>query len=186
MKEISSTDWNELQPQLRGFVFRRVRDKAVSDDIVQDIYLKAQSRLGQLHDGTKLGAWLFQIARNTISDYFRKNSRRPDLTALDWESDQKPLVDCVADCLQDALASLPAPYREALQLAEMQNIPQTELAAKLALSYSGAKSRVQRAREMLRNKMDERYKIEMDRYGNVLVCQSRVPCTCSEKREGCR
>lgn len=186
MKEISSTEWTEIQPQLKGFVFRRVRDRAVSDDIVQEVYLKAQGKLGQLHDGSKLNAWLFSIARNTITDYFRTNARRPDPHSIDWESEQRPLVDCVADCLQEAMAGLPAPYREALELADMQDVAQTELAARLAMSYSGAKSRVQRAREMLRNKMDERYKIEMDRYGNVLVCESRKSCDCSEKKEGCR
>jgi RNA polymerase sigma-70 factor (ECF subfamily) len=185
MKEISSHEWTQIQPQLKGFVLRRVRDRAVSDDLVQEIYLKARAKLGQLHDGSKLGAWLFSIARNTITDYFRKNAKRPDLTELHWESEQRPLVDCVADCIQEALADLPPSYREALELAEMQNVPQTELAARLDISYSGAKSRVQRARQMLRSKMDERYKIEMDRYGNVLVCKSRTPCTCSEKSEDC-
>ena len=76
------------------------------------------------------------------------------------------------------LETLPKKYQEAIQLTEIQNLSQTDLAKKLNISYSGAKSRVQRARQMLKKKMDEQYLIEMDTYGNVTVCESRVPCSC--------
>ena len=74
--------------------------------------------------------------------------------------------------------TLPAPYRDALIKAEIENIPQTELASALGLSHSGAKSRVQRARKMLREKLTNLYKIETDCYGNIILCEDKKPCSC--------
>ncbi len=78
------------------------------------------------------------------------------------------------------LLTLPEKYREAIELTEFKNLSQLDLAHKLDISYSGAKSRVQRARQLLKEKMEEQYKIKMDAYGNVLVCENRGACNCSE------
>jgi RNA polymerase sigma-70 factor (ECF subfamily) len=78
--------------------------------------------------------------------------------------------------LQQLVMTLPDKYREAFQLSEIQNVSQTEIADRLGISYSGAKSRVQRARQMLRNKMEDILIIETDPYGNVLICKDRNPC----------
>jgi RNA polymerase sigma-70 factor (ECF subfamily) len=80
------------------------------------------------------------------------------------------------------LVTLPEKYREALELTELKNMSQLQLAEALHISYSGAKSRVQRARQLLKEKMDKLYVIKMDAYGNVVVCENKVPCKCSENQ----
>jgi RNA polymerase sigma-70 factor (ECF subfamily) len=65
-------DWGIFQNELRSFVFKRVKDKAASDDIVQDVFLKVYNNLGQLKNSEKLTGWIYQITRNTITDHFRK------------------------------------------------------------------------------------------------------------------
>lgn len=164
--------------ELRGFIARRVRDTALAKDIAQDVVLKVYSRFDQLKDSEKVTGWMYQIARNTITDHFRKASKSPDPREFVWEDQYSTLTDCVHGCLKEMMATLPDKYREALELAELGNMSQTELAEKLQISYSGAKSRVQRARQLLRERMDAQYRIEMDAYGNVVVCEDRVPCGC--------
>jgi len=171
--------WTKTQAQLKSFIIRKVKDEAVADDIVQDVFLKVHSRLAQLKDSEKITGWIYQITRNAVTDYFRAQSKTIAHRDLDWESDKQALNQCVSGCLMEMLDSLPEKYREALKLAEMENVSQIELAKRLNISYSGAKSRVQRARLMLKEKMDTQYKIKMDKYGNVLVCENRVPCNCS-------
>jgi RNA polymerase sigma-70 factor (ECF subfamily) len=61
-------------------------------------------------------------------------------------------------------------------MTELQNIPQLEVAKKLNLSYSAAKARVQRARQMLRVKMDQMLIVKTDGYGNVILCKDRSSC----------
>ncbi|MEP6736578.1 MAG: sigma factor-like helix-turn-helix DNA-binding protein, partial [Chryseolinea sp.] len=79
--------------------------------------------------------------------------------------------------------TLPDKYREAIELTELNNLSQTDLADKLKISYSGAKSRVQRARRMLKEKMEEQYQIKMDAYGNAIVCENRTPCNCDQTHQ---
>jgi len=176
--------WTKTQQELKNFVYRKVRDKALADDIVQDVFLKVHAKLAQLKDTEKVSGWIYQITRNTITDYYRNKSKNFSPQDLDWESDHHRLNDCVSTCLQEMLLTLPEKYREALELTELRNLSQTDLALKLNISYSGAKSRVQRARQMLKEKMDENYRIKMDSYGNVIVCENRAPCNCNQDSFG--
>lgn len=181
MNALQTEVWTTTQDKLRNFVFRYTHDRAVADDIVQDVFLKVHSKIGQVRESDKLVGWIFQVTRHAITDYFRQQSKTIDVKDIDWDSDQVSLNDCVSSCLSDMLTTLPAKYREALELIELKNLSQLELANVLSISYSGAKSRVQRARQMLKEKMDERYTIQLDKYGNVLVCENKTPCSCPQR-----
>jgi RNA polymerase sigma-70 factor (ECF subfamily) len=166
----------DLKAGLKAFVFKRVKNNALADDIVQDVFVKVFTKIGQLKHSEKLVAWVYQIARNTINDHYRQHAKSVSAELLNWESNTNLLNECVACCLQQLVMTLPDKYREAFQLSEIENISQTEIADRLGISYSGAKSRVQRARQMLRNKMEEILIIKTDSYGNVLICKDRSPC----------
>jgi RNA polymerase sigma-70 factor (ECF subfamily) len=168
----------ESWTELKRFVYSKVRDKALAEDIAQDVFLKVTQHLDQLKDSEKLKGWMFKIARNAVYDHFRSTVKQSHIPTTIDKDDPIGYNECVATCLQQMLATLPAKYREALVLAELENVPQTELTSRLQISYSGVKSRVQRARQMLRHKMESRYRIETDAYGNVIVCEDRVQCSC--------
>jgi len=80
--------------------------------------------------------------------------------------------------LKKILQTLPFKYREALEMAELENISQLEIANRLGISYSGVKSRVQRARQMLKEKLHKALVIKADRYGNIVVCMNRQRNCC--------
>jgi RNA polymerase sigma-70 factor (ECF subfamily) len=178
MEILVQNDWKVLRRELRSFILKRVHDKAVADDLTQDVFLKVHASIDRLKHAEKLTAWIYQITRNTINDYFRKKSRSIDPLDIDWESDSNNLNECVASCLKDLILTLPEKYREALQLAELDQVSQLQLAERLGISYSGAKSRVQRARLLLKQKMDEVLVVKTDTYGNVIVCEDKNPCCC--------
>jgi RNA polymerase sigma-70 factor (ECF subfamily) len=123
-------------------------------------------------------AWIYRITRNAVMDYFRKNSKTIQPADLNWESDHHEFNACVAQTLSAMLCTLPEKYRVALELTDIENLSQLELAKRLNLSYAGARARVQRARKMLKAKMDECYIIKTDHYGNITVCENRLPCCC--------
>jgi RNA polymerase sigma-70 factor (ECF subfamily) len=168
----------ELYKELKRFVFGKVKNMQDAEDIVQDVFIKAQLKSTQLDDATKFTGWMYTITRNSIIDYYRQKKKWVEEQLPEGEEEYNSFNDCVFNCLKQLMHTLPSPYREALELTEIQHVPQKELAEKLGISYSGAKSRVQRARQMLKEKMNELYKIETDGYGNVLVCEDRVPCGC--------
>jgi RNA polymerase sigma-70 factor (ECF subfamily) len=175
MDSIEKT-WLTTEEPLRSFVYRKVRDKALADDIVQDVFLKVYSQIDTVRDNEKITGWIYQITRNAIMDHFRKRAKPISFDMNDWETDEPNYNECVALCLKDMLQRIPAKYREAIELTEFENLSQMQLAARLNISYSGAKSRVQRAREMMRTRMLERYKIKLDAYGNAVVCEDRTSC----------
>ena len=144
METFITTSTNFFNEELRGFIYKRVKDKDLTNDIVQDVFLKVQSKMAQLQSDEKITGWIYKIARNTIIDHFRNKSKAIQINELDFESDENELNDCVHNCLREMLLTLPTKYREAIELTEIKNLSQTELATKLGISYSGAKSRVVR------------------------------------------
>lgn len=176
MEQLASENLSFFQNELKGFVHKRVKDKAITEDILHDVFLKVQAKIGQLQESEKITNWIYQITRNTIIDHFRKASKTISAHDLDWENDTPNFNACVAGYLNQLLPTLPEMYREALQLTEIEDLSQLELAERLGISYSGAKSRVQRARQMLKEKMDEVLIVKTDAYGNAIVCKDRTAC----------
>ena len=176
--ELTVAPWSFFENELKGFVLKRVRDKALSEDIVHDVFIKVQDKIGQLQEPQKATGWIYQITKNMIVDHFRRQSKYISASELNWNDDVLNFNECVENTLQKLLLTLPVKYREALQLAELENLSQIEMAKRLGVSYSGVKSRVQRARQMLKEKLHESLIIETDAYGNVVLCVDRDPSCC--------
>jgi len=168
--------------RLRQFIQSRVSDASTADDILQDVFLKIHSRFETLQDETKLESWIFQITRNAITDHYR--TRRPveQLSAAFEPYDMPPeesAIEKLSPGIREMIDSLPSHYREALLLTEYEGLSQKDLADRLSISISGAKSRVQRARGMLRDLLMECCHFEFDRYGTVIDYHPIVCCCCS-------
>jgi RNA polymerase sigma-70 factor (ECF subfamily) len=172
----AALNWTDVQSELKGFVYKRVKDKALTEDIVHDVFLKVQAKIHQVKESDKLFGWIYQITRNTITDHFRKNSKTINPKDIDWESSPPNFNDCVTNAIIELIPTLPDMYRIPLEMTELQNLSQLEVAEKLGLNYTTTKTRVQRARQMLRDKMDEILIVKTDGYGNVIVCKNRGAC----------
>ncbi len=177
--------WEAFHPQLKHFILTRVPDEPSADDILQDVFLKIHTQIDTLRDQEKLQSWLYQITRNTITDYYRKHKATVELSEA-LPLPEEPVVedDVVKELIPSVKAmveSLPDDYREALLLTEYEGLTQKELAERLVISYSGAKSRVQRAREKLKTMLLDCCHFEFDRLGKVIDYQPR--CACCRNQE---
>ena len=181
MSQMISITWDHLYGELVTFVEQRVKDKPTAEDIVQDVFIKVHTKSSQLKAADKIIGWIYQITRNAVADHFRQSSKNVEPINIDWESNYHEFNDCVAHCLKSLMDALPDEYRIPLALTELENQSQYQVAQALNISYSGARSRVQRARKMLKQKLDELYYIKTDSYGNIIVCKDRVPCCCARK-----
>ncbi|MCU0419565.1 MAG: sigma-70 family RNA polymerase sigma factor [Cyclobacteriaceae bacterium] len=171
-----------LYDELKRFVYSRVKNKADAEDIVHDVFLKVQTHGNQLRESAKFTSWIYQITRHSIVDHFRgKRTMMPLPAEISEKDDYHFFNECMAQCLSNLIATLPEPYREALILTEQRQMSQKELAFALGMSYSGAKTRVQRARTRLREKISALYKITTDRYGNVIECEDRGPAVATRR-----
>ena len=121
------------------------------------------------------------LTRNIINDYYRDRKKRLDSLPVIGEKmtdDIEPHTkhEYFSNCVPTFLDALPEKYREALYLVEIEGLSQKELAERLNISYSGAKSRVQRGREKLKEALLECCRISTDVYGNVVEYRRREKC----------
>ncbi len=171
--------WREFSDRLRGFIAKRVSTDADADDLLSEVFVKVHARIDTLEDDARLAPWLYQITRNTLTDHYRR--RRPPGTDLEGieaaqPEDEYDAAGLIAASMQDLVDRLPVKYRDALALTEFEGLTQAEMAGKLGLSLSGAKSRVQRARAMLRDELLACCHFEFDRRGHVIEYQPRRQC----------
>ncbi len=163
--------WEKLNRPLRTFIMKRVPQSDV-EDILQNVFYKIHTHINEIRNEQKIHAWVYQITRNTIVDYYRKRELTIDFS---WEnisiiaSDpmDTPISNELANCLKAMINSLPEKDQEALLLIEFENLTQKELSEHLGLSLSGAKSRVQRARKKLQKVLLDCCHIEFDHSGNI-------------------
>lgn len=172
------TIWTELAANLKRFILKRVGDEPTADDILQNVFIKIHTNLDALQDESKLQSWVYQITRNAIVDHYR---RAPTLYPLDDALPQSDAPDdetraALTRSVREMVDCLPEEYRTALVLDTFEGLDQSEIAARLGISVSGAKSRVQRARAKLRDLMFDCCHFEFDRRGGVINYYPRAQC----------
>ncbi len=167
--------WNTHVTELRHWASRRLADAAEVEDLLQDLFLKAmrQDRFCSIDNAR---AWLFEVARNALTDRLRA---RRDNETLDDDlvatAKETATVDQLVRCLPRVLSELSDEDREVITRCDLEGMPQAEFARLKGLSVSGAKSRLQRARERLRTCMATACQVRQDNNGQVIDFVPRGP-----------
>lgn len=161
--------WNDMNDRLTNFVNGKVKDPELTKDIVQDVFLKAFTKFDTLKNKEKLVSWIYQITRNEIISHFRKLNFDTSSDIIEAEENsEESLTSELTHCISPFIDTLPEKYKQAIILADIENVPQKDIAEQLNISYSGAKSRVQRGRELLKSAYDQCCAISTDVYGDVI------------------
>jgi RNA polymerase sigma-70 factor (ECF subfamily) len=177
--------WTELHANIRSFVARRVREQPDVDDIVQRVFLNVHRALPTLRETDKLHAWIYQTTRRAIADFYRSPVQNREVAtgsadefadelAAEGSETEESASRELSTCLKPLMRSLAAGDQQALQMVEFDGLTQVEAAARLGLSVSGMKSRVQRARSHLRTALDDCCRIALDRRGGVISYEART------------
>ena len=180
------TIWEEWGTGLRQFILKRVSDETIADDILQEVFVKIQSRIETLRDVSKFRSWLYQITRNTIIDHYRSKKpmiELPETLSLKDESVADDIIEDLTLCVNNMVDRLPDKYRQAVILTTYHGMTQKKMGEKLQISLPGAKSRVQRAREKLKGMLLECCHFELDRLGKVINYEPKRP---SHYKCGCQ
>ena len=171
MNTAIETIWQDFHSELKGFVVSKVGNTNDADDILQDAFLKIIQNMDKVKEADQLRQYLYGIVRNTTIDHFRareKNKKIMEGQALFTGAEAQNLNRAIAEsCVKPFINQLPEKYKEALLITEFQNVSQKELAARLDISHSGAKSRVQRGREKLKKLILDCCDLKSDAYGNL-------------------
>jgi RNA polymerase sigma-70 factor (ECF subfamily) len=136
-----------------------------AEDLCQETFVQAFRYLPTLEDRTRFGPWLYQIARSLCRSHRRRRAleRRvlaAEAVSLRWrEGSSRAGQAGDADQAAEALAELPAPEREALELRYFEGLSYGEIAARTGLSFSRVDHLIRKARARLRR----RFKVREER-----------------------
>jgi RNA polymerase sigma-70 factor, ECF subfamily len=150
--------------QLYATALRLTRNRSDAEDLVQDTYLKAFRSAGRFRPGTNLRAWLFTILQNTARNLRRDAGRNPvDADSVRLEAaapataDRTPEAELLgaarAAGVRAALDELPAVYRDAVWLRDIEEHSYEEIARRLAVPPGTVMSRIARGRRLLQARL---------------------------------
>ncbi|MFL9841116.1 sigma-70 family RNA polymerase sigma factor [Sphingomonas sp. ST-64] len=137
---------------------RRVcQDGDAAAELAQDVWLRVVRGIDRLEDASRFRSWLFGIAHRAFSDLLRRRYRELPSSADDFEQiADEPLADAHADLeqMEHGLARLPPVEREILTLFYLRELTIDETAEALAIPPGTVKSRLHRARRLLRRELE--------------------------------
>jgi RNA polymerase sigma-70 factor (ECF subfamily) len=163
---------NEFMPHINSmynFAYRLTLDGDDSKDLLQDTYLKAFRFIDSFQKGTNAKAWLFRILKNSFINDYRKKSKEP--SKVDYQEVEtyynsedvdrqitpdlrvEALRDMIGDEISNALNSLDVDFRTVIILCDLEGFKYDEMAKILDIPIGTVRSRLHRARNLLKEKL---------------------------------
>jgi RNA polymerase sigma factor (sigma-70 family) len=153
-----------------NFAFRLTNDEDDSNDLLQDTYMKAFRFINSFQEGTNAKAWLFRILKNSFINDYRKKSKEPSKVDYqevesvynstedaEFESTSDLRIEAVQDLIGDevamALNALPVDFRTVIILCDIEGFTYEEMAKILDIPIGTVRSRLHRARNLLKDKL---------------------------------
>ncbi|WP_299455319.1 sigma-70 family RNA polymerase sigma factor [uncultured Microscilla sp.] len=163
--------WNQNEHLLLGLIKKKVHSEVLCKDILQEVGIKLHQALVQQHPVKNYQTWLFQVARHTTIDFYRKDQGHERLTTHD-------LPECILEAsaitplykLSEFIIEnyLPEEYGAPLLLSDLEQLPQKEVAQRLGLTLAATKSRIQRARKKFKETISHFFEVEQNERGQIV------------------
>jgi RNA polymerase sigma-70 factor (ECF subfamily) len=164
------------QRALFRYFYHLSRDQAMSEDLVQDVFVRLLRSAGTYRAGGSFQSWLYQVARSAFIDQARKRKPEAPLVPEEGSSvepvslaagpEQTVRIEQEADLVRAALDRLPADKRELLVMTRYQELTYSEIAEITNAEVATVKVRIHRAVEALRR---EYRRLSGERPGEVMA-----------------
>jgi RNA polymerase sigma-70 factor (ECF subfamily) len=162
MEQLQTTLLENLNEFL-GFARKRLRDPELAADAVQESLLKALKASGEIHRLENAKAWFYRILRRTIIDlYRRRDAKERALTAYEQEIDSPPDPEeerIVCGCLARLLPSMAPRYARLIEAIDLKEEPPDQVAADLGIARGNLNVRLHRARQQLKQRLEENCRV---------------------------
>ena len=157
---------NQHKDEIYRQMIRACGNREDAEDVLVEALVKAHRHLGQLRDAGAFRAWLAQIARRVCWQLKQREALQPllQLSVVEEEghqipSGEPPLEQQIAlrqmsSLLHEAVDNLSEEYRSVYLWRDLEEVPAKEVAKRLGISVAAVKSRLHRARESVRNRLD--------------------------------
>lgn len=164
----------EFMPHINSmynFAYRLTLDTDDAKDLLQDTYLKAFRFIDSFQQGTNAKAWLFRILKNSFINDYRKKSKEP--SKVDYQEVEtfynsedvdrqitpdlrvEALQDMIGDEISTALNALDVDFRTVIILCDLEGFKYEEMAKILDIPIGTVRSRLHRARNLLKERLSE-------------------------------
>ena len=159
MSDDLATQLVENHRQFLGFLERRLGDRALAEDILQDAFVKSIEKGDEVRDESSAVAWFYRMLRNSVIDHYRRSgTRNRALEGLSRELEgavEPPpeLHDAICGCVSRLATTLKPEYAQAIRRVEVDGATVQDFAAEAGISANNAAVRVFRAREALRKQV---------------------------------
>jgi RNA polymerase sigma-70 factor (ECF subfamily) len=164
---------------VRRFLLRLVRDEALADDLVQEVFLRAQRTRSPHRGAASERSWLCAIGLNLVRDHYRASRRSPLVTNEsdgydrlpsdpDGDPEQQAMESEMTDCIAEFVVQLPRPQCDVVALHDAGGLTHPEIAALLDISEANSRVILHRGRKALRALLQEGCILSFDDDG--------VPC----------
>ncbi len=150
-----------FQDRLLNFVGRIVTDRETAEELVQETFLRIFNQKTSYTPEYAVSTWIYTIALNLARSELRKRKLRRYLS-LDFIKEEADIelpakinlkAVSLAPIIQQAIEKLPEDYRTAFVLCDIQRLPYQQIAEVMRVPVGTVKSRINRARSMLRDKL---------------------------------
>ncbi|EDP94829.1 sigma-70 family RNA polymerase sigma factor [Kordia algicida OT-1] len=141
--------WEMYADDVKRLIMSKVKDAQITDDLVQEVFIKVHTKLTTVKDERKVKSWLLSVSRNTVLDYYRKSNKEVPLEQEETIISEESYTHSEKDCLPGIIKNLPKKYRNPLLLSDIKGLKQAEIAAQLKLPLATVKSQIQRGRRLI-------------------------------------
>lgn len=166
--------YEKAYKQISAYVRKLSSNSEHIDEITQEVFLKIHRSIGTLKSEDKLKPWLNRIVYTTLIDYYKRekkyvaeNTMVLEIYQEETNENNEELISCIMELLQ----LLPVQERELLKAVEIDQVKQTEYAKQHNIKLSTVKSRVQRAKQKIKDQISSNCYLQMDKFGNVVDYQ---------------
>ena len=160
---------NRHQSKIYGFIYSKISDRDISDDIFQDTFIKVIKtlKLNSYNEEGKFLPWVMRIAHNLIIDHFRKNKKMPmyreteEFSIFSIMSDNVPNIESrliteqVESDLRKLIEELPEEQKEVLKMRIYQDLSFKEISELTGVSINTALGRMRYALMNIRKVIDK-------------------------------
>lgn len=168
--------WSNYKSGLELYILKKVKDKDIANDLTHDVLLKIYNACCSDKQIRNVRSWMYQIAHNTTVDYFNRENKFTNEIPEMFEVDENNSYEDAQRLVKPLIQLLPEKYAVPLQLSDIEEMKQADVSKKLNLSLTATKSRIQRARKLLKEKIIECSNLELDSNEKPISIEIKPDC----------
>lgn len=173
----ASEIWLNAKDKLNNYLLKRTKDPELSNELVNEVLMKLYNSCCKGAEIKNLNAWLFQITSNVLMDYYKRQNKITHEVPESASSTEGDADKELALFISPMIKFLPEKYATPLRMSDIEGVKQKQIAETLGLGLSATKSRIQRARVLLKDEIVECFELEFSKDGGIQNAHLKSSCT---------